>query len=47
MFNNFDVYEAELEYRRNRIRTGVGRRSSHRVRVPFTRRPAESTRDGR
>ena len=46
MYNNFEVYEAELEYRRNRIRSGVGRRAS-RVRVPFPRRPAGSHREGR
>ena len=46
-FNNFDTYQAEIEYRANRIRKDVGRNSSRRVRVPFVRRPAEATRTAR
>ena len=43
-FNTFETYQAEIEYRSNRIRKDVGRHSSRRVRVPFVRRPAEATR---
>jgi hypothetical protein len=46
-FNTFDTYQAEIEYRRNRIRKEWGRNSSGRVRVPFVRRPAEATRTAR
>jgi hypothetical protein len=47
-FNTFDTYQAEIEYRGNRIRKDVGgRRTSRRVRVPFVRRPAEATRTDR
>ena len=41
--NTFDTYQAEIEYRGNRIRKDVGR-STRRVRRPFARRPAETTR---
>jgi hypothetical protein len=44
-FNTYDSYQAEIEYRRNRIRQSVGR--SRRVRVPFVRRPSEATRTAR
>jgi hypothetical protein len=43
MFNTFDTYQAEIEYRSNRIRKDVGR-NSRRVRVPFVRKPAQATR---
>ena len=43
-FNTYDTYQAEIEYRSNRIRKDVGR-TSRRVRVPFVRRPAEATRN--
>ncbi len=45
-FNNFDTYQAEIEYRANRIRKDVGR-NSRRIRVPFARRPAEASRTAR
>lgn len=45
-FNTFDTYQAEIEYRSNRIRKDVGR-NSRRVRVPFVRRPAEAARTAR
>jgi hypothetical protein len=45
-FNTFDTYQAEIEYRGNRIRKDVGR-NHRRVRVPFVRRPAEATRTSR
>ena len=45
-FNTYDTYQAEIEYRSNRIRKDVGR-TSRRVRVPFVRRPAEATRTAR
>jgi hypothetical protein len=41
--NTFDTYQAEIEYRSNRIRKDVGR-TSRRVRRPFVRRPSEATR---
>jgi len=45
-FNNFDTYQAEIEYRSNRIRRDIGR-NTRRFRVPFVRRPADSTRTPR
>jgi hypothetical protein len=45
-FNTFDTYQAEIEYRGNRIRKDVGRHS-RRVRLPFLRRPAQATRTTR
>ena len=43
MFNTYDTYQAEIEYRSDRIRREVagGRR---RVRSPFVRKPARPTR---
>jgi hypothetical protein len=41
--NTFDTYQAEIEYRGNRIRKDVGR-NSRRVRRPFVRRPSEAAR---
>jgi hypothetical protein len=41
-----NAYQAEIEYRSNRIRKDVGRHS-RRVRVPFVRRPAEASRAAR
>ncbi len=47
-FNTFDTYQAEIEYRSNRIRKDVGRHShGRRLRVPFVRRPAQATRTSR
>ena len=43
MFNTFETYQAEIEYRSNRIRKDVGR-SGRRVRAPFVRKPAQATR---
>ena len=45
-FNTFDTYQAEIEYRSNRIRKDIGR-SGRRVRVPFVRRPSVATRTNR
>ena len=42
-FNTFDTYQAEIEYRSNRIRKDVGRNRRH-VRRPFVRRPSEASR---
>ncbi len=42
MNSNFAIYQAEIEYRSNRIRKDVGR--NRRIRVPFVRRPAEARR---
>jgi hypothetical protein len=44
--NTFDTYQAEIEYRSNRIRKDVGR-NNRRVRNPFVRRPAEANRTSR
>ena len=45
--NTFDTYQAEIEYRSNKIRRDVGRNRTRRVRSPFVRRPAEATRTER
>ena len=37
-----NTFQAEIDYRRDRIRNGVARKQRH-VRVPFVRRPAETT----
>jgi hypothetical protein len=37
-----NTFQAEIDYRSNRIRNGVARKQRH-ARVPFVRRPAEST----
>ena len=44
MYNTFDTYQAEIEYRSNRIRKDVGR-NNRRVRRPFVRRPSEASRN--
>jgi hypothetical protein len=44
MYNTFDTYQAEIEYRSNRIRKDVGRNTTRRVRRPFVRRPSEASR---
>jgi hypothetical protein len=46
-FNTMDTYQAEIEYRRNRIRKDVGRHTSRRVRNPFVRRLADAARTSR
>jgi hypothetical protein len=43
MYNTFDTYQAEIEYRSNRIRKDVGR-NGRRVRSPFARKHAQATR---
>ena len=43
MYNTFDTYQAEIEYRSNRIRKDVGR-NGRRVRTPFVRKPAQANR---
>jgi hypothetical protein len=48
MNSNFDYYQAEIEYRSNKIRNEIsGGRSRRHVRVPFVRRASEVTRTGR
>jgi hypothetical protein len=42
--HTFDTYQAEIEYRSNRIRKDVGR-NPRRVRRPFVRRPSEANRN--
>ena len=42
-FNTFETYQAEIEYRSNRIRKDVGR-NGRRVRVPFGRKSAQADR---
>ena len=42
-FNTFDTYQAEIEYRSNRIRKEMGR-SGRRVRSPFVRKPTRAQR---
>jgi hypothetical protein len=44
MSSNFDYYQAEIEYRSNKIRKDIGGRNRRHVRVPFVRRPSEATR---
>jgi len=44
MSSNFDYYQAEIQYRSNKIRKDIGSRSRRHVRVPFVRRPAETAR---
>ena len=43
MYNNFDTYQAEIEYRSNRIRRDMGR-NGRRVRAPFGRKSTRATR---
>jgi len=40
MYNTFDTYQAEIEYRANKIRKDLGR--TRRVRNPFVRKPAQT-----
>jgi hypothetical protein len=47
MSNTFDTYQAEIEYRSNKIRKDIAGRSRRHVRVPFVRRAAEATRTTR
>jgi len=42
MYNNYDTYQAEIQYRGNKIRNSIGRTRRH-VRKPFVRRPAEAS----
>jgi hypothetical protein len=37
-----NTFQAEIDYRSNRIRNGVARKHRH-TRIPFVRRPAETT----
>ncbi|MCW2766631.1 MAG: hypothetical protein JWO11_2590 [Nocardioides sp.] len=45
---NVNILQAEIDYRANRIKTGMGggKRRRH-VRTPFVRRPAESSDNAR
>ncbi len=42
MFTSNAAYQAEIDYRSNRIRNGLARKQ-RRTRVPFVRRPGETT----
>lgn len=44
MFNTYDTYQAEIEYRSNRIRRDLKGRS-RRVRTPFGRKQGQSPRN--
>ncbi len=44
MVNTFDTYQAEIEYRSNKIRKDISGHHRRHVRVPFVRRPSEATR---
>ena len=41
MYNTYETYQAEIEYRADRIRKQLGR--TRRVRKPFLRKPAQAT----
>lgn len=43
MIDNNAFVRSELDYRTNRIRTGMTGRRRSRVRAPFVRRPAETS----
>jgi hypothetical protein len=47
MNNTFDTYQAEIEYRSNKIRKDIAGHSRRHFRVPFVRRPSEATRTDR
>ena len=47
MSNTFDTYQAEIEYRGNKIRKDISGQSRRHVRIPFVRRAAEATRTSR
>jgi hypothetical protein len=47
MNSNLDYYQAEIEYRSNKIRKDIAGHSRRHVRIPFVRRPAEATRTSR
>ena len=47
MIDNNAFVKSELEYRTNRIRTGMTGRRRSRVRTPFVRRPAETSESAR
>jgi hypothetical protein len=47
MSNTFDTYQAEIEYRSNKIRKDITAGSRRHVRIPFVRRSAEATRTTR
>jgi len=47
MSNTFDTYQAEIEYRSNKLRKDIAGHSRRHVRIPFVRRPAEETRTHR
>ncbi len=42
MYNTFETYQAEIEYRSSRARKEIGR--NRRTRVPFVRKPAQANR---
>ena len=47
MSNTFETYQAEIQYRSNKIRSDITGQSRRHFRVPFVRRPAEATRSSR
>jgi len=47
MSNTFDTYQAEIEYRSNKIRKDIAAHSRRHVRIPFVRRATETTRTSR
>jgi hypothetical protein len=47
MSNTFETYQAEIQYRSNKIRSDITGQSRRHFRVPFVRRPAEATRTSR
>jgi hypothetical protein len=47
MSNTFDTYQAEVEYRSNKIRKDIAGHPRRHFRNPFVRRPAETTRSTR
>ena len=43
-FYTVDTFQAEIDYRSDRIRKGAAKQRRHRrTRVPFVRRPAEAS----
>jgi hypothetical protein len=47
MSNTFDAYQAEIQYRSDKIRKDIAGHSRRHVRLPFVRRSAEAPRTDR
>ena len=47
MSNTYETYQAEIQYRANKIRSDITGESRRHFRVPFVRRPGEATRTSR